>query len=63
VLEGLDFFAVFWLLMARRWQRLAAAFVRLPEAPVRDEQQVVLLLRERVSPEGPSPAREAQAAC
>jgi hypothetical protein len=49
--------------MGQRWQRLAAAFVRLPEAPVRDEQAVVLLLQERVSPAGAATAREAPAAC
>lgn len=50
VFEGLDFFEVFCLLMAGRWSRLAAAFVQLPEALARNQEQVVALLKERVLP-------------
>lgn len=48
VFDGLDFFMVWFLLITRRWSRLAHAFVQLPGAPLRTEAQIVQLLRERV---------------
>jgi len=48
VFDGLDFFQVWAFLMTGRWSRLARAFVRLPEAPERDEAAVIRLLKERV---------------
>jgi len=50
VLEGVDFFQVWFLLMTRNWARLARAFVRLPGAPVRTDAEVVAYLRSRVLP-------------
>ncbi|BDG08570.1 hypothetical protein AMPC_16830 [Anaeromyxobacter paludicola] len=50
VLEGLDFFQVWVLLVTHRWRRLARAFVQLPGAPARSEAEVIALLRGRVGP-------------
>ncbi len=50
VFEGLDFFMVWLLLMTGRWARLARAFVHLPGAPARTENEVVELFRERLRP-------------
>jgi fatty acid desaturase len=50
VLEGIDFFQVWVLLMAKRWKRLARAFVRLPGAPERSEAEVIAFLQGRVRP-------------
>jgi fatty acid desaturase len=50
VFDGLDFFMVWLLLMTGSWKRLARAFVQLPGAPVRNTQQVIALLKERVRP-------------
>jgi fatty acid desaturase len=48
VFRGIDFFQVWLLLMAGRWSRLAQAFVRLPGAPERTDDEVVDLLKARV---------------
>ena len=50
VLEGVDFFQVWFLLMTRNWARLARAFVRLPGAPERTDAEVATFLRSRVLP-------------
>jgi hypothetical protein len=36
--------------MAKRWKRLARAFVRLPGAPERSEAEVIAFLQGRVRP-------------
>jgi fatty acid desaturase len=48
VLEGIDFFGVWLCLMLGRWNALARAFVRLPNAPARTDAQVIALLKERL---------------
>lgn len=53
VFDGIDFFAVWLLLMGGDYEKLARHFVRLPGAPERSEAQVVDLLRSRVRPIGP----------
>ena len=53
VLEGVDFFQVWLLLMTGRWDRLARAFVRLPGAPARTHDEVVAFLQSRVRPIAP----------
>jgi fatty acid desaturase len=50
VFDGVDYFQIWILLMARRWSRLATHFVRLEGAPVRTPDQVITLLKERVMP-------------
>lgn len=50
VFQGLDFFHVWLLLMLGRWSRLAQAFVQLPSAPVRTQDEVVAFLKARVRP-------------
>jgi fatty acid desaturase len=50
VLEGVDFFQVWFLLMTGNWQRLARAFVRLPGAPQRTDEEAVAFLKTRVVP-------------
>jgi fatty acid desaturase len=50
VLEGVDFFQVWLLLMTGRWDRLARAFVRLPGAPARTHDEAVSFLKSRVRP-------------
>jgi fatty acid desaturase len=50
VFRGIDFFTVWLYLMLRRWNALARAFVRLPGAPTRSDEQVVALLKERLQP-------------
>jgi hypothetical protein len=50
VLEGVDFFQVWFLLMTGNWPRLARAFVRLPGAPARTDAEVVAFLKTRVVP-------------
>jgi len=52
VLDEIDFFTVWLALMLRRWNTLARAFVRLPGAPPRSDDQVVAFLKERVQPVG-----------
>jgi len=56
VFEGIDFFIVWVLLMTGSWRRLARAYVRLPGAPERTEDEIIALLKERVRP---IPVREA----
>ena len=48
VFEGIDFFQIWLLLMLGRWQRLAQAFIQLPEAPQRSEAEIIELLKSRV---------------
>jgi len=48
VFEGLDFFLVWVFLMTGNWSRLARAFVRLPGAPARNDDDVIRFLKERV---------------
>jgi fatty acid desaturase len=50
VFQGLDFFLVWLLLMTGRWSRLARAFVQLPGAPLRNEQEIIAFLKERMHP-------------
>ena len=50
VFDGLDFFSVWALLMTKRWKRLAHAFVRLPGAPERSEDEVITFLKSRLVP-------------
>ena len=50
VFEGLDFFLVWLLLMTGRWSMLARAFVQLPGAPVRSQQEIIDFLRSRMRP-------------
>jgi len=50
VFDGIDFFTVWLYLMLRRWDALASAFIRLPGAPTRSDDQVVALLNERLQP-------------
>jgi len=57
VLEGVDFFQVWFLLMTGNWARLARAFVRLPGAPARTDAEVITFLRSRVVPFDVAPAR------
>jgi fatty acid desaturase len=53
VLRGLDFFQVWVLLMAGRWNSLAKAFVRLQGAPERSDAEVIAFLKSRVQPIAP----------
>jgi fatty acid desaturase len=50
VFRGIDFFQVWLFLMLGRWHSLARAFVQLPGAPVRTEDQVIAFLQDRVRP-------------
>jgi hypothetical protein len=50
VFQGVDFFQVWLFLMAGRWNRLARAFVRLPGAPDRTDDEAIAFLRSRVRP-------------
>ena len=50
VFSGIDFFGVWLLLMLHRHRALARAFVQLPGAPQRSEDEVVELLRRRLAP-------------
>ncbi len=50
VFDGYDFFQVWLLLMLGQKRRLARAFVRLPGAPVRSEDEVLALLERRLRP-------------
>lgn len=47
VFRGLDFFMIWVLLMTRRFDYLAKAFVPLPGAPVRSHAEIVELLKKR----------------
>jgi len=61
VFEGIDFFTVWLYLMLRRWSALARAFVRLPGAPARSDDQVVTFLKERLRPIAAAPRLGAEA--
>ena len=61
VFEGLDFFIVWLLLMTGSWQRLAKAYVQLPGAPLRNREQIIALLQERVRPLRATLGRQASA--
>lgn len=50
VFEGVDFFQVWLMLMLGQWESLAARFVQLPGAPVRDRAAVIEFLKSRVQP-------------
>ncbi len=50
VFEGLDFFIVWIYLMLGRKDLLVKAFVRLPGAPDRTDEEVLALLNRRLSP-------------
>lgn len=50
VFEGLDFFAVWFLLMTGQKKKLAQAFVQLPGAPERNQEQIVELIQQRMRP-------------
>ncbi len=50
VFEGIDFFAVWLMLMTGSWSTLARRFVQLPGAPVRDQAEIVAFLKSRVKP-------------
>lgn len=61
VFDGYDFFEVWFLLMTKQYGKLARAFVRLPGAPNRTDEEVIALIRERMRPFGPD-GRPLQAA-
>lgn len=50
VFEGFDFFEVWFLLMTGQKRKLARAFVRLPGAPERTEEDVLALIERRMVP-------------
>ncbi len=50
VFDGIDYFQVWLYLMTGRWSKLAARFVALPDAPVRNEREVIAFLQGRVMP-------------
>jgi len=50
VFEGYDFFMVWLMLMLGQKKRLAKAFVRLPGAPQRTDEEVIALMNERLKP-------------
>ena len=50
VFTGIDFFGVWLLLMLRQYRSLARAFVQLPGAPERTEDQIVALFKQRLAP-------------
>ncbi len=52
VFDRLDFIAVWFLLMTRRLETLAAFFAHLPGAPERSDDEVVMFLRRRLAPIG-----------
>ena len=52
VFEGIDFFTIWLYLMLRRWRALARAFVRLPGAPARTDDEVIAFLKHRLQPIG-----------
>lgn len=56
VFEGYDFFQVWLLLMLGQKRRLAKAFVQLPGAPVRNEEEILALLDRRLRPFATNPA-------
>jgi fatty acid desaturase len=50
VFRGIDFFGVWVCLMFQRWQVLARAYVPLPGAPARTQDEVIAFLKQRVQP-------------
>lgn len=50
VFEGYDFFLVWLMLMTGQKKRLAKAFVRLPGAPARTDEEVIELMNRRLRP-------------
>lgn len=52
VFDGLDFFQVWGLLMLGRHRTLARRFVRLPGAPERTDDEVLVMLESRLAPAG-----------
>jgi fatty acid desaturase len=58
VFDGLDYFQVWLYLMTGRFRRLARAFVHLPGAPERSEDEVIAFLKSRLQP---IPAANAEA--
>ncbi len=53
VFEGHDFFSVWLFLMLGQKKALARAFVRLPGAPERTDEEVIELINRRMRPFGP----------
>jgi fatty acid desaturase len=52
VFRGLDFFIIFVFLMIGRFDLLARAFVILPGAPQRSQEEIIAFLRSRLRPIG-----------
>lgn len=50
VFDGIDYFQIWAFLMLGRWRRLARAFVRLPGARPRTDDEVVAFLQTRMAP-------------
>ncbi len=50
VFRGIDFFMVWVMLMTGQYRALARAFVRLPGAPQRSDEEVIEFLRSRLRP-------------
>lgn len=60
VFRGLDYFQVWFCLMTKQYNKLAAAFVHLPGAPERSEAQVLDLLKRRLVPIPPAQVETGQ---
>lgn len=50
VFDGLDYFQIWLLLMLGQWRPLARAFVRLPGAPDRSDEEAIAFLKSRLRP-------------
>lgn len=50
VFDGMDFFGVWRALMLGQWNTLARAFVRLPGAPERSDEEAIAFMKSRVAP-------------
>lgn len=50
VFDGYDFFEVWFLLMTGQKKKLARAFVQLPGAPIRSEEEILQLFERRTRP-------------
>jgi len=62
VFSGIDFFGVWVMLMLGRYRTLAKAFVQLPGAPERSEDEIIALFKHRLAPiRGWQPAKASQA--
>ena len=48
--EGIDFFIVWLYLMTKQWKRLAKAYVQLPGAPLRSEEELIEMMKSRTEP-------------